>query len=169
MAMAGSCAIESFHKVAEHGGNIDGFQCGKSPRRPIVIRFLAPPDHRQRPFWARRRWRKVWKNLVDVPKTDDAPYRGQDRCACRRHRGGSGDHARLWVALKVAVEVWQLTLTVPGQPTCTLETLAEEKYKLAKSVPDGFFGSPSGSTARPETLRTLSEQLASNGFRRGPA
>lgn len=129
------------HKVAEHGGNIDGFNAQVALMPDQHLGFVLLTNVTASSLGGTT-MESVWKNLVDVPKTDDAPPSVDKSAAPAADIAQEvGDYKPpvSELALKVAVKEGKLTLTVPGQPTYTLENVGGRKYKLAAPVPDGYF------------------------------
>jgi CubicO group peptidase (beta-lactamase class C family) len=124
------------HKVAEHGGNIDGFnaQVALMPDQHLGFVMLTNVSASTLPTAAME---VVWSNLVgdpDAPKPDTATGASSVRV---EEEAGSYLLAEANMTMEFAVKDGRLTMSVPGQPTYTLEPVAGRRYKL--SGVEGFF------------------------------
>lgn len=124
------------HKVAEHGGNIDGFnaQVALMPDQHLGFVMLTNVSASTLPSAAME---AVWSNLVgnpDAPKPDTATGASAVRV---EDEAGSYLLAEAKMTMDVAVKDGKLTMSVPGQPTYTLEPVGGRRYKL--SGVEGFF------------------------------
>ncbi|MFL6282321.1 MAG: serine hydrolase [Pyrinomonadaceae bacterium] len=124
------------HKVAEHGGNIDGFnaQVALMPDQHLGFVMLTNVSASTLPTAAME---VVWSNLVgdpDAPKSDTATGASSVRV---EEEAGSYLLAEANMTMEFAVKDGRLTMSVPGQPTYTLEPVAGRRYKL--SGVEGFF------------------------------
>jgi CubicO group peptidase (beta-lactamase class C family) len=123
------------HKVAEHGGNIDGFnaQVAFMPDQKLGFVLLTNVTASILVNFAME---TVWSNLVGRksplgsasaavvdPKTEVGKYK----------------LVEAGVNLEVALREGKLVLMVPGQPTYPLENIGGRRYKLGAPAPDGFF------------------------------
>jgi CubicO group peptidase (beta-lactamase class C family) len=124
------------HKVAEHGGNIDGFnaQVALMPDQHLGFVMLTNVSASTLPSAAME---AVWSNLASnvVPPT---PFNGIEVKEVKlEEEAGSYLLAEAKMTMDVAVKDGKLTLAVPGQPTYTLEPVAGRRYRLADA--EGFF------------------------------
>ncbi len=118
--------------VVQHGGNIDGFNAlvAMIPEKKLGFVMLtnvsgSPLGNELMPL--------VWENVLgkpEAPKTDTGTA-GPEKEAGKYKLEEAG------VDIDVAFKDGKLTMTVPGQPTYTLENVGGRKYKLAEV--DGFF------------------------------
>jgi CubicO group peptidase (beta-lactamase class C family) len=124
------------HKVAEHGGNIDGFnaQVALMPDQHLGFVMLTNVSASTLPSAAME---VVWSNLVgdpDAPKPDTMTSAAAVRI---EDEAGSYLLAEANMTMDFVVKDGRLTMSVPGQPTYTLEPVAGRRYKL--SGVEGFF------------------------------
>jgi CubicO group peptidase (beta-lactamase class C family) len=130
------------HKVAEHGGNIDGFnaEVALMPDQHLGFVLLTNVTASVLPAAAME---AVWSNLVGDP---EEKVRAADGSAAKAAGGApvkiedeAGNYllAEANMTMAVAAKDGHLTLSVPGQPTYTLENVGGRRYKLG-DLP-GFF------------------------------
>ena len=124
------------HKVVEHGGNIDGFnaQVAFMPDQELGFVLLTNVTASSLGTFAMN---TIWKNLVGEPKASEA--KSTAAAADPKMEVGTYRLAAAGVNFEVAMKDEKLTLTVPGQPSYTLENIGGRRYKLAAPAPDGFF------------------------------
>ncbi|HEU4767212.1 MAG TPA: serine hydrolase [Pyrinomonadaceae bacterium] len=124
------------HKVVEHGGNIDGFnaQVAFMPDQKLGFVLLTNVTASSLGTFAMN---TIWKNLVGEPKSTEA--KSTAPASDPKLEVGTYRLAAAGVNFEVAMKDEKLTLTVPGQPTYTLENIGGRRYKLAAPAPDGFF------------------------------
>jgi CubicO group peptidase (beta-lactamase class C family) len=128
------------HKVAAHGGNIDGFnaQVALMPDQRLGFVMLTNVSASTLPSAAME---AVWSNLASnvVPLTPETrSFSGVEVKGVKiEDEAGSYLLAEANMKMDVAVKDGKLTFAVPGQPTYTLEPVAGRRYKLAGM--DGFF------------------------------
>lgn len=148
------------HKVAEHGGNIDGFnaQVALMPDQRLGFVMLTNVSASTLPLAAME---AVWSNLV--PNTD-AP---KPEAATSYNVGGAsvietGSYllAEANVKMDVNVKDGKITFSVPGQPAYTLEKVAGSRYRLAGM--DGFFVTFRPSKDDPDETEIYLEQPQGN-------
>jgi CubicO group peptidase (beta-lactamase class C family) len=125
------------HKVAEHGGNIDGFnaQVALMPDQHLGFVMLTNVSASTLPSAAME---AVWSNLVgnpDAPKPEATASNGT--AVKLEDEAGSYLFAEAKMTTDVAVKDGKLTFSVPGQPTYMLEPVQGRRYRLAGM--DGFF------------------------------
>ena len=125
------------HKVVEHGGNIDGFnsQVALMPDQKLGFVLLTNVTASPLGTFAMN---TIWKNLVGDPKTD-AEAKSTQPAADPKQEVGTYHLAAAGMNFEVAMKDDKLTLTVPSQPTYTLENIGGRRYKLGAPAPDGFF------------------------------
>jgi len=124
------------HKVVEHGGNIDGFnsQVALMPDQKLGFVLLTNVTASSLGAFAMN---TIWKNLVAAPKAEEA--KSTEPPADPKMEVGTYRLAAAGVDFEVAMKGDKLTLTVPGQPTYTLENVGGRRYKFADPAPAGFF------------------------------
>jgi CubicO group peptidase (beta-lactamase class C family) len=125
------------HKVAEHGGNIDGFsaQVALMPDQRLGFVMLTNVSASALPASAME---AVWSNLVGNPDAQKTPAAAAGDVAAKIE-DEAGDYLLAEANLKMAVAFrdGKLALTVPGQPTYTLEPVGGRRYKFAEVA--GFY------------------------------
>jgi CubicO group peptidase (beta-lactamase class C family) len=121
------------HKVVEHGGNIDGFNAQVAFMPDQKLGFVLLTNVTGSPLGAFA-MNTIWKEIVGGPKTEATSAPAGDP----KTEVGSYFFAAANVSFVVALNDDKLTLTVPGQPTYTLENIGGRRYKIA-GAPDGFF------------------------------
>ncbi|MDT5295238.1 MAG: hypothetical protein QOJ76_2118 [Acidobacteriota bacterium] len=125
------------HKVAEHGGNIDGFnaQVALMPDQHLGFVLLTNVSNSSLPASAME---AVWSNLVGNPAEMNPAVAASSEPA-GKIENEVGDYllAEANVKMSVAVKDAKLTLAVPGQPTYTLENVGGRRYKFAELA--GFY------------------------------
>lgn len=123
------------HRVAEHGGNIDGFnaQVALMPDQRLGFVMLTNVSASVLPAAAME---SVWSNLVGNP--DERKQAAAVGPALKiEEEVGSYLLAEANIRMAIAAKDGKLTMSVPGQPTYTLEPVGGRRYKLAE-VP-GFY------------------------------
>jgi CubicO group peptidase (beta-lactamase class C family) len=123
------------HKIVEHGGNIDGFNSQVALMPDQKLGFVLLTNVTASPL-GNFAMTTIWKNLVGAPKaaeTASAAPAGDPKAEVGQYR-----LAAAGVNFEVAMKDDKLTLTVPGQPTYTLQNIGGRRYKIA-GAPDGFF------------------------------
>ncbi|HEV7891133.1 MAG TPA: serine hydrolase [Pyrinomonadaceae bacterium] len=148
------------HKVAEHGGNIDGFnaQVALMPDQRLGFVMLTNVSASTLPSATME---AVWSNLVgkpDEPKPEAAATNGT--AVKIEDEAGSYLLAEANIRMDVAVTDGKLTFSVPGQPTYKLEPIAGRRYKLAGM--DGFFVTFRPPKADPKETEIYLEQPQGN-------
>jgi CubicO group peptidase (beta-lactamase class C family) len=121
------------HKVAEHAGNIDGFnaQVALMPDQRLGFVMLTNVSASTLPASTMN---VVWSNLVGDPNAPAPPaaaVAAADPAA--KIENEVGEYLLEVANMKFTVEVREgnLNVTVPGQPTYTLEPVGGRRYKLA--------------------------------------
>jgi CubicO group peptidase (beta-lactamase class C family) len=125
------------HKVAEHGGNIDGFnaQVALMPDQRLGFVMLTNVSASTLPSAAME---AVWSNLVGDPDAPKPEATASNTAAVKiEDEAGSYLLAEANMTMEFAVKDGRLTMSVPGQPTYTLEPAGGRRYKL--SGVEGFF------------------------------
>lgn len=129
----------SGHKVVEHGGNIDGFnsQVALMPDQKLGFVLLTNVTASPLGTFAMN---TIWKNIVGEP-TPAAATEAKSTAPAGDPKLEVGTYrfAAAGVDFEVAMKNDKLTLTVPGQPTYTLENIGGRRYKLGDPAPAGFF------------------------------
>jgi CubicO group peptidase (beta-lactamase class C family) len=124
------------HKVAEHGGNIDGFnaQVAVMPDQHVGFVLLTNVSASTLGQFAMS---TVWANLVGSPGATTAAT----DAAAIDPQTVAGVYAFPEAGFDVTVDYTggKLALTVPNQPTYPLEVVAGNRYKLGDPAPAGFF------------------------------
>lgn len=127
------------HKIAEHGGNIDGFnaQVALMPDQKLGVVMLS--NVTASPLGSLV-MDAVWSNIVGKPK---AQAEGDTAAV-----GPAGDPkvelgtyrlVEAGINLEVSIRDGKLILTAPGQPPYPLDNLGGRRYRLADPAPPGFF------------------------------
>lgn len=148
------------HKVAEHGGNIDGFnaQVALMPDQRLGFVMLTNVSASTLPSAAME---AVWSNLVGNPEAPKAEAPTDNGVAVKiEDEAGSYLLAEANVKMDVAVKDGKLTFSVPGQPTYTLEPVQGRRYRLAGI--DGFFVTFRPSKDDPKATEIYLEQPQGN-------
>jgi CubicO group peptidase (beta-lactamase class C family) len=120
------------HKVAEHGGNIDGFnaQVALMPDQHLGFVLLTNVSNSSLPATAME---EVWSNLVGTTDEKGASVAASNDPAEKiENEVGNYLLAEAGVTMSVAVKDGHLTMAVPGQPTYTLENAGGRRYKFAE-------------------------------------
>lgn len=124
------------HKVAEHGGNIDGFnaQVALMPDQKLGFVLLTNVTASSLGSFAMT---TIWKNLVVDPTATEEKTAGPQ--GDPKLEVGKYNLEAAGVNFEVTIKDGKLTLTVPGQPPYPLESLGGRRYKLADPAPAGFY------------------------------
>ncbi|HEX8118895.1 MAG TPA: serine hydrolase [Pyrinomonadaceae bacterium] len=125
------------HKVAEHGGNIDGFNAQVALMPDQRLGFVMLTNVSASPLPAST-MNVVWSNLVGdpgAPAASATALAAADPAAKIETEVGEYLLEAVNLKMTVALKEGKLNLTVPGQPTYTLEPLGGRRYKLA----EGFY------------------------------
>jgi CubicO group peptidase (beta-lactamase class C family) len=147
------------HKVVEHGGNIDGFNAQVAFMPDQNLGFVLLTNVTASPLGAFA-MNTIWKNLVGDPKAvADGPTApaGDPKAEVGKYRLEAAK-----VNFDVALKDGKLTLTVPGQPTYTLENVGGRRYKLAEPAPAGYFATFRPAKDKPADTELLIEQPQGN-------
>jgi CubicO group peptidase (beta-lactamase class C family) len=121
------------HKVAEHGGNIDGFNAQVALMPDQRLGFVMLTNVSASPLPAST-MNVVWSNLVgdpDAPAQPPAATAASDPAA--KIENEVGEYLLEAANMKFTVEVKEgkLNVATPGQPTYALEPVGGRRYKLA--------------------------------------
>ena len=159
------------HKVVEHGGNIDGFnsQVALMPDQKLGFVLLTNVTGSPLGGFAMN---TIWKNLVGDPKSAETktaaaePKAAGDGTAAPagdpKAEVGKYKLVAAGIDFEVALKDNKLTLTVPGQPTYTLENIGGRRYKLAEPAPPGFFATFRPAKDKPSETELFIEQPQGN-------
>lgn len=150
------------HKVAEHGGNIDGFnaQVALMPDQRLGFVMLTNVSASPLPASAMN---VVWSNLVgdpDAPAPAPAAVAAADPAAKIENEVGEYLLEAANMKFTVAVKEGKLNVTVPGQPTYTLEPAGGRRYKLGGL--DGFYATFRPAKDNPQETEIYLEQPQGN-------
>lgn len=148
------------HKVAEHGGNIDGFnaQVALMPDQRLGFVMLTNVSASTLPSVTME---TVWSNLVGSPEAPKPEAAASDGSAVKvEDEAGSYLLKEANMTMDVAVKDGKLTFSVPGQPTYNLEPVAGRRYKLAGM--EGFFVTFRPSKDDPKETEVYLEQPQGN-------
>ncbi|HEX8147626.1 MAG TPA: serine hydrolase [Pyrinomonadaceae bacterium] len=120
------------HKVAEHGGNIDGFnaQVALMPDQRLGFVMLTNVSASPLPASAMG---VVWSNLVGdpgAPAQAPAAVAAGDPAAKIENEAGEYLLEAANMKFTVAVREGKLSVSVPGQPTYALEPVGGRRYRL---------------------------------------
>lgn len=127
------------HKVAEHGGNIDGFnaQVALMPDQRLGFVMLTNVSASPLPASAMN---VVWSNLVGDPTAPAPPaaaVAAADPAAKIENEVGEYNFEAAGFNVSISVNDGKLKMAVPGQPTYTLAPVGGRRYKLAEI--EGFY------------------------------
>ncbi|MFL6332415.1 MAG: serine hydrolase [Pyrinomonadaceae bacterium] len=150
------------HKVAEHGGNIDGFNAQVALMPDQHLGFVMLTNVSASPLPAST-MNVVWSNLVgdpNAPAPSAATVAAADPAAKIENEAGEYLLEAVNVKMAVAVKEGKLNLTVPGQPTYTLEPAGGRRYKLAGA--EGFYATFRPAKGNPQETEMYLEQPQGN-------
>ena len=150
------------HKVAEHGGNIDGFNAQVALMPDQHLGFVMLTNVSASPVPAST-MNAVWSNLVGDPNAPAQPataVAAADPAA--KIENEVGDYLLEVANMKftVAVKEGKLNISVPGQPTYTLEPAGGRRYKLGEL--DGFYATFRPVKDNPQETEMYLEQPQGN-------
>ena len=139
------------HKVAEHGGNIDGFnsQVAFMPDQKLGFVLLTNVTASTLGSFAMT---TIWKNLVGEPT--NATEAKATPAGDPKKEVGKYSMPTAGLTFDVSLKDDKLVLTVPGQPPYPLENLGGRRYKLADPAPAGFYA-----TFRPKKDKETESEL----------
>ena len=129
------------HTVVEHGGNIDGFNAQVAFMPDQKLGFVLLTNVTASPLGAVA-MSTIWKNLVGDPKAEEPKAVAEatgSSASDPKAEVGKYRLAAAGINFDVELKDNKLMLTVPGQPTYTLENVSGRKYKLGDPAPPGFF------------------------------
>ncbi|HKV37322.1 MAG TPA: serine hydrolase [Pyrinomonadaceae bacterium] len=146
------------HKVVEHGGNIDGFNSQVALMPDQKLGFVLLTNVTASPLGGFA-MNAIWKNLVGEPKAvADGPSAPAVPAGDPKAEVGKYRLAAAGVNFDVAIKDGKLTVTVPGQPTYTLENIGGRRYKLADPAPPGYFATFRPAKDKPTVTELVVEQ-----------
>ncbi len=150
------------HKVAEHGGNIDGFnaQVALMPDQRLGFVMLTNVSASPLPASAMN---VVWSNLVGdpaAPAPAPAAVAAADPAAKIENEVGDYRFEEAGFTVSVSVKDGVLKMAVPGQPTYTLQPAGGRRYKLAEI--DGFYANFRPAKENPQETELYLEQPQGN-------
>ncbi|MBV8857190.1 MAG: serine hydrolase [Acidobacteria bacterium] len=150
------------HKVAEHGGNIDGFnaQVALMPDQHLGFVMLTNVSASPLPASAMN---VVWSNLVgdpDAPAPNATAVAAADPAAKIENEVGDYRFAEAGFNVSVAASDGKLTMAVPGQPTYTLVPAGGRRYKLGELK--GFYATFRPARENPQETEIYLEQPQGN-------
>lgn len=119
-------------QVVQHGGNIDGFNSlvAMIPEKKLGFIMLtnvsgSPLGNELMPL--------VWENILGNPNANTNAVAAGAEKEVGKYRLEAAK-----IDIEIKMDGGKLTMSVPGQPTYTLENVGARRYKLA-GAPDGFF------------------------------
>jgi CubicO group peptidase (beta-lactamase class C family) len=128
------------HKIAEHGGNIDGFNAHVALMPDQKLGFVLLTNVSASSLGAET-MTSVWENLVgggEKPKEEVKPNSVASNVK-PEEEAGNYRLVEANVDFKIEFKQGKLVLSVPGQPPYPLEPLGGRRYKLGSPAPTGFF------------------------------
>ena len=147
------------HKVVEHGGNIDGFNAQVALMPDQELGFVLLSNVTASPLGSFA-MNTIWKNLVGESKAvaeEPAAPASDPKVEVGKYRLEAAS-----INFDVELKDGKLTLTVPGQPTYTLENVGGRRYKLAPPAPAGFFATFRPVKDKPTDTELFIEQPQGN-------
>ncbi|HST53255.1 MAG TPA: serine hydrolase [Pyrinomonadaceae bacterium] len=147
------------HKVAEHGGNIDGFnaEVALMPDQHLGFVMLTNVSASTLPASAME---AVWSNLIGNPAEKNQVASAGPSVKIE-DEAGNYFLSEAGMTMPVAAKDGKLTMSVPGQPTYTLEPVGGRRYKLAEA-PDGFYVTFRPAKDNPQETEMYLEQPQGN-------
>ncbi len=146
------------HKVVEHGGNIDGFSAEVALMPDQKLGFVLLTNENTTPLASLAK-ETIWESLLGAPKTP-AVLTHSPPSVDPSKEVGVYQFAAASLDVTVAYKDHALTLSVPGQPTYTLENVGDRRYKLA--IVPGFFATFRPAKSDPKQTELLMEQPQGN-------
>ncbi|MFL6255353.1 MAG: serine hydrolase [Pyrinomonadaceae bacterium] len=150
------------HKVAEHGGNIDGFNAQVALMPDQHLGFVMLTNVSASPVPAST-MNVVWSNLVGDPDADaqaPATVAAADPAAKIENYVGDYRFEEAGFTVSVSVKDGVLRMAVPGQPTYTLQPAGGRRYKLAEI--EGFYANFRPAKENPQETEMYLEQPQGN-------
>ncbi|MDT5272306.1 MAG: hypothetical protein QOH49_4492 [Acidobacteriota bacterium] len=150
------------HKVAEHGGNIDGFNAQVALMPDQHLGFVMLTNVSASPVPAST-MNVVWSNLVgdpNAPAQVPTAVAAADPAAKIENEAGDYSFEAAGFNVSISVNEGKLRMAVPGQPTYTLEPVGGSRYKLAEI--DGFFVTFRPAKDNPQETEIYLEQPQGN-------
>ena len=147
------------HKVAEHGGNIDGFNAQVALMPDQRLGFVMLTNVSASPLPAST-MSVIWSNLVGDPDAKPAAPATASAQPAAEIENEVGEYLleAYNVKMTVALKEGKLNLSVPGQPTYTLEPAGGRRYKIA----EGFFATFRPAKDNPQETEMYLEQPQGN-------
>ena len=149
------------HKVASHGGNIDGYSAmvGLMLDQKLGLVVLTNANVTSLPNVAMN---TVWTNLVDAPKTTvtTAAAPAEESGPERDLASLTGTYRLAEAALDLIVEVkdGKLVASPKGQPSAALERVGKNRYKAAPPAPPNVFLTFRAAKSDPNEVEAVLEQ-----------
>ena len=150
------------HKVAEHGGNIDGFNAQVALMPDQRLGFVMLTNVSASPLPAQT-MQTIWANLVGDPNAPaQAPATVAAADPTAKIENEVGDYLLEVANMKftVAAKEGKLNISVPGQPTYTLLPAGGRRYKFNEL--DGFYATFRPVKENPQETEMLLEQPQGN-------
>jgi CubicO group peptidase (beta-lactamase class C family) len=139
------------HKIATHGGGIDGFNSEVSVMPGEKLGFVLLTNVSQARMLGKVR-NAIWENLAgkpqagqqtnkkDAPASDASVSQAETSSAIDLQREvGIYNLAAANLDMEVTLTNGHLVLNVPGQPAYTLENIGGRRYKFVTDAPGDFF------------------------------
>ncbi len=127
------------HHIAEHGGNIDGFnaQVALMPDQKLGFALLTNVSASPLGSFAMK---TIWEELVGPKDTTPAATLAAGSPAVAPEKeSGTYVITEANVKMELAFKDGKLILTVPGQPPYPLENIGGRRYKFGTPAPAGFY------------------------------
>jgi CubicO group peptidase (beta-lactamase class C family) len=150
------------HKVAEHGGNIDGFNAQVALMPDQRLGFVMLTNVSASPLTSQT-MQTVWANLVgdpDAPAQPDATVAATDPAAKIENEVGEYLLEVANMKFTVAAKEGKLNISVPGQPTYTLVPAGGRRYKFGEL--EGFYATFRPVKENPQETEIYLEQPQGN-------
>lgn len=147
------------HKVAEHGGNIDGFNAQVALMPDQRLGFVMLTNVSGSPLPAST-MNVVWSNLVGDPAAPAPAATAADPAAKIENEVGDYRFEEAGFNVSVSVKDGVLKMAVPGQPTYTLQPAGGRRYKLAEI--EGFYATFRPAKENPQETEIYLEQPQGN-------
>lgn len=134
------------HKIALHGGGIDGFNSEVALMPDQKLGFVLLTNVSQARLTGTVR-EAIWKNLVGKPQADKTAATGTydvtttltNSASDLQREVGVYNLAQANLDMEVTLKDGKLILSVPGQPPYTLENVGGRRYKFITDAPGDFF------------------------------
>jgi CubicO group peptidase (beta-lactamase class C family) len=146
------------HKVAEHGGNIDGFNAQVAFMPDQKLGFVLLTNVTASSIGATA-MTTIWKELVGDPAATEA----NATAPASDPKKEVGKYLlQAGVSFDVSWKDDKLVITVPGQPPYPLQNISGRRYKLADPAPAGFFATFRPVKDKPSETELFLEQPQGN-------